>query len=187
MKRDQKKWCISFFISLYFCLFSHPIFSIDRSKPPQSGPPPQIKLAKPTTFKLKNGLTVIIVENHKLPSVFIRLDIDNPPHIEGKLAGVSTLLSNMMGNGTKKIPKDKFNEDIDFMGATLRLSSTGGSASCLTRFYPKVMAMMSDAIINPALTESEMIKEKDKLIESLKADEKNVKTIGTRVAAALIY
>ena len=40
---------------------------IDRSKMPQPGPAPQVKLGKADKFKLKNGLTVIMVENHKLP------------------------------------------------------------------------------------------------------------------------
>ena len=43
---------------------------IDRSKQPEPGPSPKIKLGKAETFTLKNGLKVIMVENHKLPRVF---------------------------------------------------------------------------------------------------------------------
>ncbi len=37
---------------------------IDRSKMPTPGPEPEINLEKPTEFKLKNGITVLVVENN---------------------------------------------------------------------------------------------------------------------------
>jgi len=40
---------------------------IDRSIQPQQGKTPTIDLKEPTIFTLKNGLTVIVVENKKLP------------------------------------------------------------------------------------------------------------------------
>jgi hypothetical protein len=38
---------------------------IDRSQQPKAGPAPTINLGKPQTFELKNGLKVMVVENHK--------------------------------------------------------------------------------------------------------------------------
>ena len=64
---------------------------IDRSKMPDAGPAPKINLDKAEQFKLGNGLTVLVVENHKLPRVSIQLDIDNPPIFEGDKAGVAAL------------------------------------------------------------------------------------------------
>ena len=46
---------------------------------PKSGPAPTVNIGKSNEFKLKNGLTVIVVENHKLPRVSATLTIDNPP------------------------------------------------------------------------------------------------------------
>ena len=43
--------------------------AIDRSKKPKGGPAPTITLAPPVIYKLSNGLTVLVVENHKLPTV----------------------------------------------------------------------------------------------------------------------
>ena len=45
---------------------------------PKPGPAPTVNLGKSNEFKLKNGLTVIVVENHKLPRVSATLTIDNP-------------------------------------------------------------------------------------------------------------
>ncbi|MFD0777833.1 hypothetical protein ACFQZF_04270 [Flavobacterium myungsuense] len=46
---------------------------------PKPGQDPTIKIGKPRTFELKNGLKVLVVENHKLPRVSFSLRIDNTP------------------------------------------------------------------------------------------------------------
>ncbi|HER40472.1 MAG TPA: insulinase family protein, partial [Salinimicrobium catena] len=116
---------------------------IDRSTQPEAGPAPKINLDKPDTFTLSNGLKVMVVENHKLPRVSIVLTMDNPPHAEGQKAGVSQLMGAMLGEGTKNIPKDKFNEEIDYLGARVNFSSSGASANTLSKYFPRVMELMA--------------------------------------------
>ena len=60
---------------------------LDRSKQPKRGPAPKISLEKPGEFELKNGIKVLVVENHKLPRVSYSLTIDNKPIFEGKRQG----------------------------------------------------------------------------------------------------
>jgi zinc protease len=43
------------------------IAQIDRSQQPVPGPAPTIQVKEPQQYKLKNGLTVMLVENRKLP------------------------------------------------------------------------------------------------------------------------
>jgi len=160
---------------------------LDRSIQPKGGPTPKIKLEKPQEFKLKNGIRVLVVENHKLPRVSYSLRIDNNPIIEGDKAGVTSLLGSILGNGTTTIPKDEFNEEIDFLGASLNIGFSGGFASTLTRNNERVIELMADAVINPLLSEEEFNKEKDKLIEALKADKKSLDAIASRVGSALSY
>lgn len=160
---------------------------LDRSIQPKGGPTPKIKLEKPEEFKLKNGIKVLVVENHKLPRVSYSLRIDNNPIIEGEKAGVTSLLGSILGNGTTTIPKDDFNEEIDFLGARLNIGFSGGFASTLTRNNERVVELMADAVINPLLSEEEFNKEKNKLIEGLKVDKKSLDAISGRVGRALSY
>ncbi len=160
---------------------------IDRSKMPVSGPAPTVNLSEPSTFSLDNGLSVLVVENHKLPAVRIQLLIDNPIHASGQKAGVENLVSAMMGNGTTNMPKDAFNEEVDYLGATIAFGSESGYASCLSEYFPRIMELFSDAIKNPMFTEEEFQKQKDKLIEGLKSQEKNVSQVANRLNSALIY
>lgn len=96
---------------------------IDRSQQPQSGPSPEIQLEQPQEFTLKNGLRVLVVENHKLPRASANLNIDLAPVFEGELAGVSALLSSMLGKGSQSIEKNVFEEEVDFLGARLSFGS----------------------------------------------------------------
>ena len=88
---------------------------IDRSKQPDPGPAPTIQLEDPIEFQLKNGLTALLVENHKLPRVSISLSLDHPLKTEGDKKGATTLLTTMMGKGSTSISKNDFEEDIEPM------------------------------------------------------------------------
>lgn len=160
---------------------------IDRSTQPKQGPAPKISLAVPGEFQLKNGLTVLVVENHKLPRVSYSLTLDNPPMIEGENAGVSSLLSAMLGNGTTTISKDDFNEEVDFLGANLNFGSKSASARALSKYADRILQLMADAAIRPLLTEEEFQKEKEKLLEGLKTQEKSVDAVAGRVGNALSF
>jgi len=160
---------------------------IDRSQQPKPGPAPKITLDVPQEFVLDNGMKVMVVENHKLPRVSYNLSIDNAPIKEGDNAGTSSLLGAMLGNGTTNIPKDDFNEEIDFLGASLNFGSESAFVSALSKYSERMLELMADAAINPLLTEGEFQKEKDKLIEGLKIQEKSVDAIAGRVGSALSY
>jgi predicted Zn-dependent peptidase len=160
---------------------------IDRSQQPEPGPAPKISLEKPVEFQLKNGLTVLLVENHKLPRVSYNLAMDRTPIIEGEKAGVTALLGAMLGNGTTSISKDAFNEEVDFLGARLNFGFDGGFASSLTKYSDRILELLADATMNSLLTKEEFEKEKDKLLEGLKSEAKSVDAVAGRVGSALAY
>ena len=160
---------------------------VDRSKMPKPGPAPEINLQEPMSFEMQNGLKILVVENHKLPRVSIQLRIDNPPILEGNKSGVSSLTASLLGNGSKTIPKDDFNEEVDFLGARISFGSQSAYASSLSKYFPRILELMADAAINPNFTQEEFDKEKQKLLTGLKAQEKDVSAISNRVQNALAY
>ena len=160
---------------------------VDRSKQPTPGPAPIIQVKEPQQYKLKNGLTVMFVENRKLPIVSASLILDNPPILEGIKAGQSQLTSSLLGKGSKKIKKDDFYDEIDFMGSNISISASSAFAQSLTRYFQRTFQMMADAAINPNLTEEEFTKERDVLIDALKSSEKDVSTAARRVERLLAY
>lgn len=158
----------------------------DRPQP-KPGPAPKINIGKPQSFELPNGLKVLVVENNKLPRVSYSLTIDNPPYAEGTKKGVSDMTSSVMGNGTKTISKEAFNEETDFLGASLSFSSSGAFASGLSKYSKRILELMADGALNPLFTQEQFDKEKERFLEGLKSEEKSVPSIARRVENALTY
>lgn len=160
---------------------------IDRSQMPKPGPAPKINLGKPDSFTLDNGVKVLVVENHKLPRVSMTLTMDNPPYAEGEKVGVSSILGAMLGEGSKKIPKDEFNEEIDYLGARMSFFSSGVSANTLSKYFPRIMELLAEGALNPNFTEEEFQTEKERALENLKSSEKDVASNAKKVSAALAF
>ena len=176
------------YILLIALVASNFIFSqVDRSQIPPSGPDPEIKLGQPFEYELTNGLKLIIVENNKLPRASVNLFIDSQSYSSDGKTGIGSITSSLLGKGTKNISKDDFIEEIDFMGSTLALYTTGAYGSSLSKYFPRLLELLADGLLNPVFDLEEFTKEKDRLLESIKENEKNVRTIASRVGDIIIY
>lgn len=169
--------------SLFFTLLMH---AQDRPQP-KSGPAPIINIGKPQSFELQNGLKVMVVENHKLPRVSYSLTIDNVPYLEKNKKGVSTMVGRLLGTGTENMPKLAFYDQVDFMGAYISFSDNGAYGSGLSKDADRILELLADAALNPRFTQFEFDKEKAKLIEGLKTEEKSVAATARRIENVLAY
>ena len=87
-----------------------------------------------------------MVENHKLPRINYSLRFDRKPIVEGDKAGVLAILGAMLGNGTENMPKDEFNDEVDFLGASVNVSFGSASAFTLTKNNLKVLDLCKEEI-----------------------------------------
>lgn len=159
---------------------------VDRSQP-KPGPSPKVNVGTPQSFELKNGLKVMVVENHKLPRVSMTLSIDNPPFVEGNKKGIDDLTGSLIGNGTSKTSKDAFQEEVDFMGARLNFHSSGASANTLSRYFPRVLELMAEGAIDPNFSQDDFDKEVARFVDGLKSEEKSVASNAARVENVLVF
>ena len=159
---------------------------VDRSQP-KPGPSPKVNLGKPQTFELKNGLKVMVVENHKLPQVTMTLSLDNPPFTEGDKKGIHDLTGSLIGNGTDKISKEDFQEEIDFMGARINFHSSGAFANSLSKYFSRTLELMAQGFINPKFTQDDFETDKARFIDGLKAEERSVQANAQRVENVLVF
>lgn len=159
---------------------------VDRSQP-KPGPSPKVNLGKPQTFELKNGLKVMVVENHKLPQVTMTLSLDNPPFTEGDKKGIHDLTGSLIGNGTDKISKEDFQEEIDFMGARINFHSSGAFANSLSKYFSRTLELMAQGFINPKFTQDDFETNKARFIDGLKAEERSVQANAQRVENVLVF
>lgn len=176
-------------LALAVCLLQQGFaqIKIDRSKKPVAGPAPVVTIKDPVIFNMPNGITVLVVENHKLPKVRASFNIDAGPIYEGKKAGVTDLMGQMLGEGTRTMTKAEFDEATDIIGADVNLFASGGSAAALTRYFEKAFLLMADALKNPSFPQESFDKLKSQTITGLKSQEKSTSAIAGRVSQALNY
>ncbi|MEZ0608032.1 M16 family metallopeptidase [Fibrella sp. WM1] len=160
---------------------------LDRSKLPADAPAPQIKIGKPETFTLPNGLKVFVVENHKLPRVAVNLVLDREPLLEGDKVGTASFAGQLLRNGTKTRSKAQLDEEIDFIGADLSTSPTNVFGRSLSKNSGKLFELMSDVVLHPAFPQAELDKLKKQTKSALASQKDNPNAIATKVANVVMF
>jgi zinc protease len=160
---------------------------LDRSKRPVAGPAPEIKLGKIEKFTLENGLKVFVVENHKLPKVAYSLSLNVDPVLEGDMAGYLDATGQLMERGTTNRTKEQFDEQIDFIGASLSTSANGIYGGALKKHQEKLLDMMSDVLMNAEFNEEELAKIKKQMLSGIASSKDDPDAISQNARAVLTY
>ncbi len=158
-----------------------------RSAPPEPGPAPKIELGTYETFKLDNGLEVIVVENHKIPRVSFQLSFDMPLMSEGESAGMRDMTGELMRAGTTSKTKAELDEEIDFMGARFSVGSSSMFASSLKKHSGKLLDIMTDVLFNPSFEASEFERIKKQTLSGLATQKEDPDAISGNVSSVLVY
>lgn len=141
-----------------------------KNKAPLSREVLRVKLPKPFETKLKNGLTVLILEDHRTPSVFVQLHVGGagalfePP----SMTGLANATAQMLREGTQSRTSVQIAEAIDRLGATVGAGGSFGSsevelnASGLSDNFDSWFALVIDVLLNPSFPREELEKLKQR-------------------------
>lgn len=160
---------------------------LDRSKAPEPGPAPKIELGDYEKFTLPNGLTVLVVENHKYPKVSFRMVLDIDPVLEGNKTGMMAITGDLLTEGTRGLTNEQLAEEVDFMGASLSASATSVSASGLSRYKDDLVRLMSEVIKYPTFPEASFEKVVNQYLAAIEADKKEPKSIAANLRNRLLF
>jgi predicted Zn-dependent peptidase len=180
----MKKFIISTVVTL-FVVASYA--QVDRTKAPLPGPAPKITLGKYESFTLKNGLKVIVVENHKLPKVSYNLVIDADPTLEGNKAGYVSAFGEMLGRGTTNRTKAQIDEESDMIGASVFPNAGGIYGSVLKKNNEKLLDIMSDIILHPSFPKDEFDKVIKRSKDALESNRTDAGAIAGNLTARAVY
>ncbi|MCF8448707.1 MAG: insulinase family protein [Taibaiella sp.] len=160
---------------------------VDRSKRPQPGAAPEISLGKSENFTLSNGMKIFVVENHKLPTFSVSLQLDIKPELEGDMAGYRSMMSELLMAGTATRSKDKLNAEIDQMGADININSEGITAGGLKKYQEKIFELMADVAMNAVITKDELDRTKKKALSGLETQKNQPDAMVENVSSAINY
>jgi zinc protease len=129
----------------------------------------QIKLPPITEKTLDNGLQLVIVENHELPIVTMRMIIKagSSANPSGK-AGLANLTAGLLRQGTKTLKATEIADKIDFVGGSLGASAnrdyTNINCSVLLKHFDVGFGLLADIVQNPKFDSSEFARELNQTI-----------------------
>jgi len=158
-----------------------------RKQAPAPGTAPKVQIGNAEIFRLDNGLTVIVVENHKLPKVSYRVFVDYDPVLEWFSAGYLDMTGDLLSKGTTTRSKAQIDEEVDFLGATLFSDANGVNGSCLSKHSDKLLTIIADVLLNPTFPQEELDKSKKRAESGLASQKDDANAIAGNVAAILRY
>ena len=153
---------------------SIPVTKVERKrKAPVSAEVLRVKLPKPTELKLDNGMTLLVLEDHKLPTVSLQLSIDGAGGLyePADTPGVASFTAQMLKEGAAGRTSKQIAEQFDQLGATMTAGTSFGSKSTTVNVsglkdnMPQWLALAADVLLNPAFPKEEL----DKLKQRQKA------------------
>lgn len=185
----MKKFIKYTFLACLLGLLTVPMQAQDdfRSSAPKPGPARKIELGKSEQFTLKNGLEVIVVENHKLPRISAQVFVNVPVASEGDKAGVSQLAGQVLETGTKNRTKTEIDQSIDFIGASINSNANGVAGSGLSRHTETIIELMADIILNPSFPEEEFDKLKNQTLSGITIGKDDPGQMSANVSSVATY
>ena len=147
---------------------SAPLSQVQRlNRAPVNKEALRVQLPRPLVVKLKNGLTIVLEEDHKLPTVAFTMWI-RPGQLAdpSDLPGLASFTAGMLREGTEKRSSEQIASEVDSLGASLEASSRFGvsytsvNASGLITDTAKILDLLSDVVLHPSFPASELAKYK---------------------------
>jgi zinc protease len=139
------------------------------------------KLPPYEKFVLKNGLTIYLMEQHEVPVMDVSVIIPAGAIYDGEKAGLASLTADGLMFGTKQYKKDKLEEELDFIGASINTyankESAGLSASFISKDKDKVLELLKEVLLEPTFDATEFDKEKKRLLVSLEQQKESPRAV----------
>src|SRR5580658_6981322 len=166
--------------------------SVDRSKMPVTGAPPELKLPKLERATLSNGLQVILAERHEIPVVNFGLQLDAGYAADQFAApGTASLTTALLDGGTAKRTALQISEEAASLGAQLRASSSLDvstvSLSALKSNLDPSLELYADVILHPSFPDFDFRRQQKQQIAAIQREKVTPIPMALRVFPGLLY
>jgi len=164
----------------------------DRSKAPETGTPPDLKLPKLQRATLSNGLKIILAERHEVPLVHLWLATDAGYAADQFAApGTASMTSSLLDGGTSTRNALQISDQLASLGAQLGASSNLDlsivSLSALKAKLDPSLDLFADVILNPVFPESDFKRQQKQQLAAIEREQNTPVQMALRVLPGLLY
>ena len=165
---------------------------IFRSQAPAPLPPRPIIIPTPRETVLANGLTLVVVEDHRLPLVNYRLAFRvgtafDPPQVPG----LTDLLAGLLPEGTQSKTSREIADEVARMGANLSAGANSDytivAASALSQFNTEILDLMAEVVLQPSFPENEVELAKQNTKESLRQQRAQPSFLASEMVSRVMF
>jgi zinc protease len=151
-----------------------------------------LKLPAYKKVRLKNGLTVLLMEKHTVPLVGFEVlvkpgSVADPAGKEG----TAWMTANLLRKGTKTRTADQFSSELDFIGGQFGVGaspdSTGIFAEFVKKDLDKGLDLLADALVNPTFPQDEFTKLLKQRVDGLKSEKDRAQAVMGAYFNAYLY
>ena len=142
-------------------------------------------------FKLKNGLTVYLMEQHEVPLIYTSTVFDAGSIQDGPQYGLASMTADALLFGTKKYTKSEIEEATDYVGA--RLSSGAGKESAevnmsfAVKDADKMFAILQEVLTQPTFDATELDKHKQRTLLELAQQKESPRAVVGNYFNTLVF
>jgi predicted Zn-dependent peptidase len=151
-----------------------------------------LKLPPYKKVTLKNGVTVLLMEQHEVPIISFNFivragSVSDPVGKEG----LASITAGLLRKGTKTRTADQIASELDFVGGVLSVDAnfdyTGGVAEFVKKDINKGLDLLSDVLSNPTFPQEEVAKLIKQRVDSIKADKDSAENVIGTYFSAYMY
>jgi predicted Zn-dependent peptidase len=142
--------------------------------------------------KLKNGMTLLLMEQHEVPMISFNFvvkagSVADPQGREG----VASMTAGLLRKGTKTRTADQISNELDFVGGILDADATYdysvGAAEFVKKDVAKGLDLLTDVMLNPTFPQAEVTKLQTQSIDAIKAAKDDAGEVITNYFNAYLY
>jgi zinc protease len=163
-----------------------------RSQAPAPLLPRPIAIPAPREIVLPNGLTLVVVEDSRLPLVSYRVAFRvggafDPP----SLPGLTDLLAGLLPEGTQSRTSREIADEVARMGASLSAGATSDytivAASALSQFSRTILDLIAEIVLEPSFPEHEVQLAKQNTKESLRQQRAQPSFLASEMVSRVMF
>jgi zinc protease len=163
-----------------------------RGTMPTPGPARELKVPVPTSFRLPNGLTVLVNERPGLPIVSANLVVKtgsgtNP----ADKPGLANFTAAMLDEGTATRSALQIADEVAQHGGSLSsgssMDATQVTVGSLRRTFPQMLELLADVVRHPSFPAEELDRQRASRLASLVQQRENPNSVASTVMASALY
>jgi len=154
---------------------------------------PSVKLPPYKKATLRNGMTVVLMEQHKVPLVSLQLSFKSAGSTSDPIGkeGLANMTGDLLSKGTKKRSSLQISEAFDSVGAEFGSHTGFDFTSCHAEFMskdaPKCLDLMAEILTQPTFPEDEFAKLQAQYIDAVRSAKDSARGVVRRYFTSFLF